>query len=277
MPELQATISEKGAIPAGMETFYIEKDGVFTLAVEGMKTQKDFDNYAEALKKRFVDSAADFSKGGNAGVTREELLDTVESALKKFAPSKPNGDGKGEDQESGDVSARLHDLERNLASLTESNAKLIQERDEALGNSRGTTIRNSLNTAAQAAGATPEGINNLVTLVEQNFELTQDGTVVTKLEAKDGVSPNQKPEDFFAAAARLKQYRMFWPASKGANADGDGPGGPGGGADNGSGNPWSKSGWNMTKQGQLYRSNKAEAERLMAAVGVKLGATAPVR
>ena len=52
---------------------------------------------------------------------------------------------------------------------------------------------------------------------------------------------------------------------------------PGGGGDLGKGNPWSKAGWNLTEQGKLYRSNQTEADRLMAAAGVKLGAAVPVR
>jgi hypothetical protein len=134
-----------------------------------------------------------------------------------------------------------------------------------------------LTKAANSAGATPEGVSNLVTLAEPDFELSQAGDVVTKLEARSGVSPNQKPEDYFATVARDKSFRMFWPKSVGAGADGEGAGGPGAGGDIGKGNPWSKAGWNMTAQGKLYTGNKAEAERLMKVAGVELGAVAPVR
>ena len=116
-----------------------------------------------------------------------------------------------------------------------------------------------------------------MSLVENNFEVAQDGTVITKLEAGNGVTPNQKPDDYFATVARDKAFRMFWPASKGTGADGDGAGGPGAGGELGKGNPFAKAGWNLTAQGKLYVSNKAEAERLMSAAGVELGATVPVR
>lgn len=279
---LQAVIADKAEIPTGLESFYIEKDGKFVLEVEGMKTQVDFDSYAEALKKRFADTAADFSKGNGGGLSRDDILDTVNEAIKKFAEggSGSPGGGKGngkDDGNDGDVAARLHDLERDMASQTETIAKLTQERDDAIGKSTTTTIRNTLTEAATKAGATPDGVSNLVTLTESNFELTQDGAVVTKLDAKSG-NPNQNAEDFFAAAARQKEFRMFWPASTGAGADNDsGGGGGGGGGDLGAGNPWSKAGWNMTKQGHLLKSNRAEADRLMQAAGVKLGAVAPVK
>lgn len=272
---LKASYPKKEDIPAALVEFYKEQDGAWVLEVDGFKTQTDFDNYAEALKKRFTDQAADLSKKGGAGITREELLEALEKFVKPDGGDGGGDKGKGNGKGNGDLDARLHDLERTVASLTETNETLQTERDEALGNSRKTTIRNELNSAAQKAGATPEGISSLVTLVEPNFEVAQDGSVVTKLEAK-GVSPNQKPTDFFSAAARDPQYRMFWGKSVGANADGDGAG-PGAGDALGKGNPWSKAGWNMTEQGKLYQKDATEAGRLMDAAGVKLGATAPVR
>jgi hypothetical protein len=278
---LQAVLENKTAIPDGMAEHYVETDGKFVLAVEGMKTQKDFDDYAAALKKRLTDAGADFARKQGAGLTREDVVDVVEGAMKKFAAPgvKPgDGDGTGGGEGGGsDVSARLHDVERNLAAVQKELSTTKKERDEALGKSRDTTIRNQLTTAANAAGATPEGVTNLVSLVEDSFEVAQDGTVITKLEAGNGVSPNQKPEDFFANVAREKAFRMFWPASKGTGADGGAGGGPGAGGELGKGNPFSKAGWNLTAQGKLYMANKAEAERLMSVAGVELGATVPVR
>ena len=277
---LEAVIQDKAKIPAGLEAHYKEVDGKFVLDVAGMKTQKDFDDYAEALKKRLADAGADFAKKQGAGLTRDDVLEMMESALKKFAGVKPKGngaDGDGEGDGAGDVSARLHDVERNLASVTKELGTAKKERDEALGKSKDTTIRNQLTTAANAAGATPEGVTNLVTLAEPDFELSQAGDVVTKLEARTGVSPNQKPEDYFATVARQKDFRMFWPASKGAGADGEGAGGPGAGGDLSKGNPWTKAGWNLTVQGKLYHDNKIEAERLMKVAGVELGAVVGVR
>ncbi len=276
---LEAVIADQAKIPQGLESYYVEKDGKFVLDVTGMKTQVDFDNYAEALKKRFTDAGADFAKANGGTLSRDDILAHVDTALEKFQKASA-GNGGGDDGKGGkpgdDVAARLHDLERNVASLTDSNAKLTEERDAAIGQSKTTTIRNSLTEAATKQGATPDGVRNLVTLTESNFEVTQDGTVVTKLDAKSG-TPNQSADDFFANAARQKEFRMFWPASQSAGADNDGGGGPGPGGDLGDGNPWSKAGWNVTKQGQLFKSNPVEADRLMKAAGVKLGATAAIR
>jgi len=261
---LQAVIEDKAQIPAALAEHYVEVDGKFVLDVPGMKTQGDFDNYAEALKKRFSDAGADLARKGGASLSRDDILEVVTGALSKFKPSVEPGNGKaGDGQASGDVAQRLHDLERNVASLTEENKTLTEERNSALNQSKDTTMRNALTEAAMKSGADSAGVANLVTLVQQNFELTQDGSTVTKLDAGNGVSPNMKPADYFANIARDPAFRMYWPPSKGAGADqGDGAGG-GAGGDLGAGNPWTKQGWNMTEQGKLYRENKPEAERMM--------------
>lgn len=278
---LEAVYEDKAKIPEGLAAHYVETDGVFVLDVPGMKTQSDFDKYADALKKRYVDAGADFARKQGADLSRDDVLEVVEGALKKFAPkggTPPKGDGAGAGPGAeGEVATRLHDLERNVASLTEKNEGLQKERDAALNTSRDTTIRNSLTEAAASAGVAPEGVGNLVSLVQQNFEVTQDGSVVTKLDAGAGVSPNTKPADYFSTLARDKSFRMFWPKSVGAGASGAGAGGPGAGGDLGKGNPWSKAGWNMTQQGKVFQSNRKEAERLMEVAGVTLGATAPIR
>lgn len=276
---LEAVYTDKAKIPEGLGDHYIENDGKFVLQVTGMKTQADFDAYADALKKRFADAGADFAKKTTTGLTRDDVVEVVNTALKKFDPPggtlKGKGNGKGDDTGDTEVTARLHDLERNVASLTEANQKLEKERDTALGRSRDTTIRNRLTESATKSGAAGPGVGNLVTLVSPNFELAQDGSVVTKLEAGNGVSPNQQPDDYFASISRDESYRMFWPKSVGAGADA----GAGGGGKTGLGkeNPWSKAGWNMTTQSRLYTADKPAAEEMMKVAGVALGAVAPVR
>lgn len=281
MPKpLEAVLTDKTNIPTGLEDYYVEADGQFVLNVPGMKTQSDFDAYAAALKARFTDAGADFSRKNHAGLNREDVAEIIEGALSKLAPAAKKGKqgdtDKGDGQATDDtVTARLHDLERNVASLTADNKNLKEERDTALSQGKATTIRNELQAAASKAGAAPEGVANLVTLIQPHFEVTQDGSVVTKLDAGAGVSPNQKPDDYLATIARDKQFRMFWGASVGAGADSST--GPAGSGTPDKANPWTKAGWNITEQGHQFRADKANAEALMKAAGVELGAIAPVR
>lgn len=271
---LQAIVESPEKIPETLRDYYREVDGRFVLDVDGMKTQEDFDRYAEAIKKRYADNAADLARKQGAAISRDEIMGLIEDGMKKFAPAVTAGKSEAGATDPN-LAAQIHDLERNLASVTKALEEAKRERDQAVGTSRETTIRNSLTQAASAAGVRPEGVSNLVNLVAHNFEIAQDGSVVTKLEADQNVSPNQKPSDFFQALGRQAEFRMFWPASKGAGADaGEGSGGSG---DLGSGNPWTKAGWNVTAQGKLFTQNKDEALRLMKAAGFKPGMTKPAK
>jgi len=42
-------------------------------------------------------------------------------------------------------------------------------------------------------------------------------------------------------------------------------------------NPWSRQHWNMTRQGQIYRQDQAEADRLAQAAGHKDALSARVK
>ena len=91
---LEAVIQDQAKIPEALVDHYVETDGVFVLDVTGMKTQKDFDDYASALKKRLADAGADFAKKQGAGLSRDDVLEVVEGALKKFVGGgKPKGKG----------------------------------------------------------------------------------------------------------------------------------------------------------------------------------------
>jgi hypothetical protein len=52
---------------------------------------------------------------------------------------------------------------------------------------------------------------------------------------------------------------------------------PGAAPKNKTTNPWSEGGWNISKQGQVYKSNPALAERLAKAANSQIGATRPTK
>ena len=74
---LEATIQDKAKIPEGLADHYVETDGVFVLAVNGLKSQKDFDDYAEALKKRLTDAGADLARKHGPGRGRDAVGDQL--------------------------------------------------------------------------------------------------------------------------------------------------------------------------------------------------------
>lgn len=272
--ELADSYDNATDIPSEHTALYIEKDGKHVLQLNGIKTQSDFDNYATALRARLADAAGDLKSVKTQGMTRDEIT----AAIKDAATALANGDGrkpKGDDK-SGDpeLTLRVHDLERELASTKEKLVSAETASDDAKKHATNTTIRNALSGAATKAGVLPGAVSGLVQLIASNFEQSQSGDIVTKLEgvSVQGVTPNTAPEPFMVAIQRSADFSHFWPTSAGGGANNQG--GKGGGG-NASDNPFSKDGWNLTTQSTLVRSDRAEADRLAKAAGTTVGGGRP--
>lgn len=257
-----------------MSALYVEKDGKAVLELNGIKTQADFDNYATALKARLADAAGDLKAVKNQGMSRDEITALIKEVATTLTP-KPDGDKGGKGGDDSALALKVHDLERELASTKEQLTTAKTEGETAKQTATKTTIKNALSGAATKAGVRPTAIDGLVQLIVDNFELSAEGAVVTKLEGQSvqGVTPNTAPDGFMAAIQRASDFTHFWPDSKGGGAGGGGKGGGGGGA--GSDNPFSKDGWNLTKQGQLIRADRPEAERLAKSAGTSIGGARP--
>jgi len=99
------------------------------------------------------------------------------------------------------------------------------------------------------------------------FEQTEDGRIITK--DVPGVTPGLTPKEWLADMKEKAPH--WWPASVGGRSAGGGPGNT-----SGANNPWSKAGWNITKQGQFMTANGADkAKQLAESVGSFIGATKP--
>ena len=118
-----------------------------------MKTQVDFDAYAEALKKRFTDSAADLAKANGGNLSREDIFAHVDEALKKGFEqhgAKPNGD----DGEGGTGGEGGGDMSPRVCMTWNATSRQNKDRHDRQtdpgtrrrfgGKSRDTTIRNTL-------------------------------------------------------------------------------------------------------------------------------------
>ena len=104
----------------------------------------------------------------------------------------------------------------------------------------------------------------------QMFELTDDGRVITK-DGK-GVTPGLTPTEWLKD--EIERSPHWWPTSVGGGAQGGA--GSRGGTYAGANNPWSKDGWNVSKQGEVVKALGAtKAAEVAALVGSKLGDTKP--
>lgn len=275
MSILKTTYDSKDDIPNGYEGLYSERDGKFELSeVEGVKTQGDFDRFETAMKKRLTDATDALKQARDSGLTRDGVRSLFEDVAQKFF-----GDGKGSNGgdggNGGGDDSRLHDLERRVTAADEQIKTLTKERDEYRNQSNATTLDTQLTRGALAAGVEQNAVAMLTQISMRDFELNADGKAVVKLEPSvSGVTPDSSPEEYFKNLSQQDEFRRFWPASKGGGADGSGGGG---GGNLGADNPFSKAGWNKTKQGIMYRDEPEKAKRLMEAAGVNIGSTKPNR
>lgn len=282
MPKLRYSYESQDEIPGGYADLFTEQDGKYVLTeVEGVKTQDDFDRFETALRKRLADATDKLDKGrGSSPLSREELRDTVFEAVKAFTGSNGNGGGEGGKGGNGGsggdgATPEIRDLERRLSALEKENKDLKSERDTALGEATTTKLETQLQRAALSAGVDPRALDMVVRLTRDDFELDSEGKAVVKLDPSvKGVNPNAAAADYYKTIQNDDVFARFWPDSRGSGASGSG-GGAGGNL--GPDNPFSKAGWNKTKQAVMMRDNPAEAQRLMKAAGVTAGSTRPNR
>jgi len=148
------------------------------------------------------------------------------------------------------------------------------ERDGILAKYNGKLIDIAVREAAGKAEVHPTAVADIVFRAQQQFSVHDDAVGlfddngIAKIGA-DGKTP-------YSIGEWLEEQREtaphWWPASQGGGAGGSQGGGSGGGGDN----PWSRSGWNLTKQGQVIKQQGMEkAEQLAKAAGSKIGSVAP--
>lgn len=273
---LKAKYKKKDDIPQALREHYKEQNGEWVLDAEGVKSQEDFDNYAEALKKRLADATEKLELLQKSGLSRDDVLSAIRDAAGELGSGGAgggSGGGGGGGADTGDLAqlrSTVHDLERKLAAATTKLEAVTAERDKAVGASREQAITSELTSAASAAGVRPEALQNVVRLAVNDFELDSEGKVVAKLNVP-GINPNTPPADYFNARKGDPSFKYFWPDSQGGGSHStDGPAGT-----PNKDNPWSREGWNVTKQMEAVRADRATAEQLASAAGSKVGATQP--
>lgn len=135
---LKLSYDAKSDIPEGLEKFYVEKDGVFTIQVEGMKTDQDVKSVQTALQKeretrrdaekkleRFALLPDDFNideynalKDQGGGKIEEKLAEQAKRLNDQFAKERDN---LKKDLEAKDNLVNKHvkeaALERGLAEI----------------------------------------------------------------------------------------------------------------------------------------------------------------
>ncbi len=283
MAKIKTIYESAEEIPEGYADLYVERNGKFELnGVEGVKTQADVDRVSEALRKEKTDHKATKDNLNKFhGIDPEtvnaslEELDSVKSQLEAFSKEGKIDETKIEPiiearvkRALGPVEREKQNLQRALDAAKAETANASAERDRLSGTIKQGAVERAIRDAATAAKVIAPAVEDAVLQGLSVLEVSEDGQIVTK-DNLPGITPGIGPNDWLKDMQDKRPH--WWPQSQGGGARGAN-GGLGARADN----PWTKEGWNMTKQGQMVRTHgEAKAKAMAESVGSFIGATSP--
>jgi len=254
MMSLKYKIASRGEVPTEHQSLYVERDGAWWLDVEGVVEKGRLDEFRAnniVLQKKMNDLEARF-----AGIDPEEVrkLDAEKKRLEEEAARK-NGDLDKV------LAARLKPVQEQLQALN-------IERDALNARLADLQINQAAVAAATKRGLKPTALPDLTFRARQIFRLENgvskafeaDGR--TPRVGKDGLTPMTFDE---WAEALVAEAPHLFEQNSGGGAAGNGSGGVGG-----TDNPWKSGTFNLTKQGQIMKSDPARARLLMIAAGARV-------
>jgi hypothetical protein len=252
---LKFRLKSKEEIPAGLESHYVERDGVWILDAEGVVEKAKLDEFRttnvavlkerDDLKKRFE------------GIDPDEFRRLVEEK-RRLEEAQQVKAGEVDKVVEARLKAVRADWEKQFNAVT-------AERDTL--NARLTTIQidQAVVTEATKRGLRPTAIPDITSRARVTFRLVNgvpqaleaDGQTVRM--GKDGVTPMTLAEWI---DAQVSDAPHLFESNAGGGATGNGSGGVGNRFVR---NPFRKETWNLTEQMKLQKSDPQMAQRLKAA------------
>lgn len=275
---LQAMHETIEEIPEQYQDLYTEKNGKFELTgIVGVKSQADIDRLSTALNKEREEHKGTKDKFSIWG---DMDHDDVQAKLDRYPELEAAAAGKLDDNAieemvtrrvDGTITSRTAPLERQVKSLSGDYEAIKAERDSLLGEKRTRAIHDTVRQQLVGQKVIAEAHEDALMLADAVFEIREDdGQIVTK----DGVGviPGMSAELWLQEMQDKRPH--WWPASVGGGAAGAGRGGSG--LPSGSSNPFSGEGWNLTKQGEVLRTQGREkADNMARAAGTTVGGPRP--
>lgn len=247
----------KEEIPKGLEGFYEEANGKFALQCEGAVPSSRLDefrqNNLDLIKKN--EELAGFQ-----GMDLEEIKDLM-AKKKEIEESKVKGDEEIKNL-----------IEKRVEEMRTLHEQEIATRDQRIGTLEGNLSERIIDSALLEAGS-ELGLRSTA-----HFDVIARGRRVFKMENDQPVAYDEKGEKLFGADGQplstkdymkklVKEAEHLFEPSKGGGAGSNGGGGAGG---VGGVNPWSKEGFNLTKQAAMLREDPNAAKQMAAQAGVPL-------
>ena len=249
-------VADLDSVAEENRSLYVQTGSGYRLDITGAKSVSDVDALETALKKRLAERTEELARAKDSGASAKEIRDMARMVAKEIASEQ--GDDRGESDR------RAADLERELAAAREHAERLNSERDAAVQREATFRMESAMSKAVAMTGVRSESATNLMYLAMREFEVSEDGSVVSKIDSEFG--PNLTPEVVFEKMKADPRYAPFWPASRGGGAGG---GGRGGGGASGP-NPWTHDEWNRTAQAQLIAADRDQAATLAKIAGQPL-------
>jgi hypothetical protein len=273
---LKAIIAKLDEVPEALRGEYVQKGDKFVLQVEGMKTQADVEAVQRALQNERAQHNETTTKLKEANTKLEAFGDKTPEQITELADKLATLEAAGTPELTKNfekivndrveavlgnrVKAATDKITKDFTTLQTTHQQVVEENSKLKQSDTLRTIDDAVRSVAVKNKLLDTAVTDALMRAHTTFEV-QDGKVVTK----DGKTPEEWIEE------RKQDAAHWWPVAKGAGAGGsDGRGGYVSGD-----NPWTKEGWNITKQGQMIREDASKAERFAAQAGSKVGATTP--
>ncbi|MBX9638059.1 MAG: hypothetical protein K2Q45_10985 [Nitrosomonas sp.] len=266
---LKQKLTTLEGLDAAFHSLYTEQaDGSFLLTgVEGMKTQGDYEKVDKALRASRADYLA--LKAKYAPLEDKDPIELL-AQLDRIAELEAAAGGKLDETKineivEGRLRTKLGPIERENKQLKDQLAAEQQVSTELKSKDRKRTIHDVARSAAIKLGVIPEALDDILLYADNVLDITEDNRVITRDQV--GVTPGVDPEVWLSEMQQKKRY--WWPGSQSGNSTGSGSGGISGD------NPWTATGWNLTKQAEVLSQDPKRAEQFARSAGTTVGGPRP--
>lgn len=273
---LKAIYEKQDEIPENYRDLFEERGGQWILSqVEGVKTDADIARLERAASqerdahrqtKEKLDGFKKYSDLGELDEVQEKLDRLEELEAQAEAAGDREDKAKGGSAAQIEAARQRREMERETRKLRREIEAEREERkteQEELASFRRQRDESRIVEAAMKVARARK-----VPLDEVELDVRDAVLRHLSLDGDDVVTRDGKQDVEAWFEDELRRRPSWNPTSRGGG--GRGSGGEGLGE-----NPWTDSGWNMTKQGQIVREDPKRAERMAAAAGTTVGGRRP--
>lgn len=264
---LSAIMDTLDGVDENVAALYTEKDGKFELTgITGVKTAADVQRVQRALEHEKTNHATTkeaVSVWGDLNhedvVTQLDRISELEAAAKGKL-DEAQIEEMVQKRVDGTLKSQTAPLERQIAALAKERDTFAEQNAGFVQANNTRSVRDTVMQQLVDAKVIEHARDDALLQAERIFSVSKDDvTGEVLITAEDGTTP----KDWILDIQAKNTKPHWWGPTQGGGAN------PGGGrTSTGGDNPWSKDGWNLTKQGQILREKGGEhADRMAKAAG----------